>query len=93
MHDDKAFAVYALLLILGVATALTSGMLLFGNGTWPSALAVVEHVALGLLMRAAYKTIGGWNWADWSVAGDAVPEAASAEEVLAGSGAAMGAAR
>jgi len=84
LDNDKAFAAYALLLFLGVVTMLTVTMSLLGAGTWPTPTHLAEHVGLGLLMRAAYKWIGGWNWADWSVTSDRVREAAGAGALESG---------
>lgn len=86
LDNDKAFAAFALFLIAGVATLLST-LVLTGPGTWPSPLVVGEHVALGLSMRAAYKWIGGWNWADWSVTSEHAPARAAADEVFAAPGA------
>jgi hypothetical protein len=76
VENDKTFAAYALILALGVASMLIFGVTVLGDGTWPSPLSMAEHVALGLLMRAGYKQIGGSSWADWSLAGDSAEEAA-----------------
>lgn len=90
MDNDRAFAAFALILVLGVASMLTASVLFVGNGTWPSPPSFLEHVALGLLMRAGYKQIGGWSWADWSVAGDRTREAVEADLLPAGTAEAMG---
>lgn len=75
MDNDRVFAAWALLLATGVVTLLT--ILLIANGrTFPAPLVVAEHVALGLSVRFAYKWIGGFNRADWSVASDRVREPA-----------------
>lgn len=78
MDNDKSFAAFALLLVLGVAVMVTAGVMVLGDGTWPAPLSIVEHVGLGLLMRAGYKQLGGWNPADWSFAGDSAADAARA---------------
>ena len=66
MHNDKSFAAYALILLAAVASVLTATVLA-GITRVPPPLVFLEHVAMGLLIRAAYKSTGGWNWADWSV--------------------------
>jgi hypothetical protein len=86
LDNDKAFAAYALILIAGVASLLTT-LVLTGPGTWPSPVHILEHVAMGLAIRAGYKSVGGWSWADWSVAGDRVRDPITAGELLASSGA------
>jgi len=45
-----------------------------------------EHVALGLMVRSAYKFVGGWNWADWTVTGESHAEAVTADDMLTPSG-------
>jgi hypothetical protein len=82
LDNDRVFAACALVLIASVATLLSTQVLL-GPGTFPSPLAFAEHVALGLSMRAAYKWIGGWNPADWSVVGERTVEAIAVPELLA----------
>jgi hypothetical protein len=79
LDNDKAFAAYALILFLGVICMLTAAVTVLGTGTWPTPLHLAEHVTLGLAMRASYKWIGGWNPADWSVAGDGAGAAAELE--------------
>lgn len=75
MDNDKAFAAYALTVFAGVATMLTI-VLTTHLTTPPSPLSVLEHVTAGLLIRAAYKSLGGWSWADWSVTSEAIAERA-----------------
>jgi hypothetical protein len=66
LQNDKSFAAYALILIAGVTSVLTASVLA-GFARLPSPQVFLEHVALGLLMRASYKSIAGWNWADWTL--------------------------
>lgn len=87
MDNDKTFAAYALILVLGVVSMLTAAVMVLGDGTWPSPLAFAEHVALGLMMRAGYKSIGGFDRADWSVTSDRVREV---EDMVPAGHAAMG---
>jgi len=82
LDNDKAFAAFALILLVGVVSVITT-VVTTGPGTLPTPLHLAEHVALGLSMRFAYKWIGGFDTADWSVASDRVREPA----VMAPSGA------
>jgi hypothetical protein len=75
LDNDKAFAAFALILLAGVVSVIMT-VVTTGPGTWPTPLHLAEHVALGLSMRFAYKWIGGFNAADWSVTSDRVREAA-----------------
>jgi hypothetical protein len=75
LDNDKAFAAFALILLVGVVSVIST-VVLTGPGTWPTPLHLAEHVALGLSMRFAYKWIGGFDSADWSVASDRVRETA-----------------
>jgi hypothetical protein len=58
MENDKVFAAYATLLIAGISSvvllALSSGIAAF-----PAAPFLLEHVALGLMIRGAYKGFDG----------------------------------
>lgn len=75
MDNDRVFAACALLLATSIVTLLT--ILLIANGrTFPAPLVFAEHVALGLSMRFAYKWIGGFDRADWSLGSDRVREPA-----------------
>jgi hypothetical protein len=74
LDNDKSFAAYALVLIAGVASVITATVHA-GVTSLPSPLVFLEHVALGLTMRASYKAIGGWNWADWSFTSEAAGRA------------------
>ena len=84
MDTNKAFAVYALTLIAGVGSVLAASVLA-GITTAPSPAVFMEHVALGLMMRAAYKSIGGWDWADWSLTSEPAGEAIAATGFLSSS--------
>jgi hypothetical protein len=75
VDNDKAFAAFALILLVGVVSVVST-VVLTGPGTWPTPAHLAEHVALGLSMRFAYKWIGGFNAADWSVTSERVREAA-----------------
>ena len=73
MQNDKAFAVAAIVLFAGLASVLTASVLA-GFATLPAPLLFLEHVAMGLGMRASYKFIGGWNWADWTLTSEPTAE-------------------
>jgi hypothetical protein len=81
LDQDKAFAAYALILIGAVGSLLTA-MVLSGVTTAPSPLRFLEHLALGLAIRAAYKSAGGFSWADWSVRDEPAREAIAAKGFL-----------
>ena len=87
MDTEKSFAAYALVLIAAVASVLTAS-LVAGVARLPSPLVFLEHVALGLAMRASYKSIGGWNWADWTFTVDRPSEAGAARDFATPGGAA-----
>lgn len=76
MDNDRKFAAYALILIAGVTSTIATSVMV-GFASLPSPLVFFEHVALGLTVRSAYKFVGGWNWADWTVTGDACPAPAA----------------
>lgn len=73
MDNDKAFAVYVLLMVGGLLSLLTA-LTLSGSASVPPLPGLLGHFAMGLGIRAAYKWVGGWDWADWSITGDAVAE-------------------
>jgi hypothetical protein len=79
LDNDKAFAIYALTLLAGLASLLTVA-LVAGFATLPAPLGFFEHLALGLAFRAAYKGIGGFSWDDWSLLGGRVGPATSTSE-------------
>jgi hypothetical protein len=86
VDNDKAFAGYALILIAGLASLLTASVL-GGIVHLPATSVFLEHVALGLAMRASYKSIGGWDWADWSVGSEPAGAARVARGLRSPSGA------
>jgi hypothetical protein len=90
LDNDKAFAIYALALLAGLASLLAAS-LVAGFATLPSPLSFFEHVSLGLALRAAYKGIGGFSWDDWSLLGDRVGQATSRPELAARPGITAGA--
>jgi hypothetical protein len=75
VDNDKAFTIWALLLVGGaglLVTALVTG----GVTSLPSLGSFLDHAALALSVRFAYKWVGGFEWADWSVFGEADETAA-----------------
>lgn len=78
MYNDKHFALYAVILLSGVASAITASVMA-GFATLPSPAVFLEHVALGLAIRASYKAIGGFDWADWSFTSDRRAEVAASD--------------
>jgi hypothetical protein len=83
LDNDKVFVAYALILIAGVASVITASVVA-GTAALPSPMSFLEHLALSLAFRAAYKGIGGFSWDEWSVMGERVagmtPEAKQAIE-------------
>ena len=64
MTNDKCFGIYAITLLAAVASVLTASVMA-GVTTVPSPLMFLEHLALGLRFRAAYKSIPGLDNVDW----------------------------
>lgn len=64
MQSDRAFAVFTLVLVGGLATVLA---LLFQspNAIVPTPVGFIEHIAISLSFRFAYKWIGGGDASDW----------------------------
>jgi hypothetical protein len=71
LSDNKAFAAWALFIVTGAAI-LVAALTTTGLTTLPDAFTLLQKIAMGLSVRAAYKWFGGWDWAEWSIAGDAV---------------------
>jgi hypothetical protein len=61
VNNDKVFAAYAVILVGGVASVLTASVMA-GVTALPTFAVFLEHVAMSLLFRAAYKSIGGFDW-------------------------------
>jgi hypothetical protein len=61
VNNDKVFAAYAVILVGGIASVLTASVIA-GVTTLPTFALFLEHVVLSLLFRAAYKSIGGFDW-------------------------------
>jgi hypothetical protein len=90
LDNDKSFAAYALVLIAGVTSTLTASVMV-GFASLPSPALFLEHVALGLMMRASYKSFAGWDWAEWSIMGERAAKTPEAGEFVAPAGAAANA--
>lgn len=73
MNDNKAFAAWALFIITGAAILVTA-LTTTGLTTLPDPFTFAQKVAMGLSVRFAYKWFGGWDPAEWSIAGDASAE-------------------
>ena len=86
MSNNKAFAGYVVFLVSG-ASLLIGSLILAGIASVPPLTTFLTDVTMGLCIRAAYKQIGGWDWAEWSwsFAGDPPEVIAAMPEVLAGS--------
>jgi hypothetical protein len=85
VDNDKAFGLYALALVTGIASVITAS-LMAGYATLPTAGVFIEHVALSLTFRAAYKSFGGFEWA-YQAAEFAGVITADAAEAATGGGA------
>ena len=64
MQSDRVFAVFTLALVGGLAILLT---LLFQseNAIVPTPVGFIEHIAISLSFRFAYKWIGGSDASEW----------------------------
>ena len=58
MDSDNRFTLYALILISAVASVISASVM-SGIATVPAPIFVAEHLGLGLLFRASYKSFGG----------------------------------
>ena len=85
MDRDKAFGIYAITLICAVASVITASVMA-GFATLPSPMMFVEHVALGLGIRFAYKWVGGVDVADWTIFGEPIEKPVAATEAVAQGG-------
>lgn len=81
LDNDKAFAAYAMILLALVGTVLTT-VVVTQFPTVPSFLGIAEHVMLGLLIRASYKSFAGWDWSDWSLGSERPIKVVPAELVV-----------
>ena len=64
MENDKYFSIYAFTILAGLASVLTASMMA-GFASMPSPMVFIEHLAMSLTVRAAYKSFG-WNWGPWT---------------------------
>jgi len=82
MENDKYFSIYAFTILGGLA-AVVSASLNAGFTTLPSAWVFVEHIALSLTVRAAYKSFG-WDWGLWTFGIGSRPVAETAPVATSG---------
>ena len=62
MNNDRAFTLYALVLIAVVGSILTASVFA-GIATTPSAGVFLKHLALSVGFRTVYKSLDGFDWA------------------------------
>ena len=62
LDNDRAFQIYALTLI-GGAVSLVLTLVTLRIAAAPTPLFFAEHVVMGLMIRAAYKSFDGPGWA------------------------------
>ena len=66
MDNDRAFTVYALTLV-GIIGSVITASVMTGIATLPTAGVFLEHLALSLGFRTAYKSFGGFDWVyEWA---------------------------
>ena len=66
MDSNRAFTVYALTLIAIVGSVITASVAA-GIATLPTAGVFLEHLALSIGFRTAYKSFGGFDWVyEWA---------------------------
>jgi hypothetical protein len=61
VDNDRFFMFYALTLIAGVTSCITA-CVMTGIASLPSLGMFVEHLALSVAFRGAYKSFGGFDW-------------------------------
>ena len=61
MKNDRVFTIYAVALI-AMTGCMISTALWAGFAELPAAGFFLEHLALGLGVRTAYKSFGGFDW-------------------------------
>jgi hypothetical protein len=61
LDSDNRFTLYAVILISAVASVISASVMA-GFATVPAPLFLAEHLGLGLLFRASYKSFGGIEW-------------------------------
>jgi hypothetical protein len=62
LDNDQTFKTYAVTLI-GAAVLLLATLLTLGIAGAPTPFFFAEHVVMGLMIRAAYKSFDGPGWA------------------------------
>lgn len=62
MASDRVFTLYALTLT-AIITSVIASCVTSGVATLPSAGVFLKHLALSFGFRAAYKSLGGVEWA------------------------------
>jgi hypothetical protein len=67
------FTAYALVLFAAVASLITT-MVMAGVAVLPTPLVFLEHLAMSLAFRAAYKGIGGFSWGEWTLTSGGIAE-------------------
>ncbi len=88
MDNDKIFAAYAVTLVAGV-TSVISASVMAGLAALPSLGVFVEHLALSLAFRGAYKSFAGFDWvyvAALNVGLITAPDVAPEPGIMAGAG-------
>ena len=78
MGNDKVFAAFAVIIFAGVASVITASIVT-GIAAVPSPVSFLEHLALSFGFRAAYKSLGGMSWDDWSITSGKVEVGAELE--------------
>ena len=64
MSSDRAFAIFTLVLVGGLAALLTT-LMQSESAIVPTPVSFIEHVAISLAFRFAYKWIGGGDVSEW----------------------------
>ena len=81
MDSDNRFTLYALILISAVASVISASVM-SGIATVPAPIFVAEHLGLGLLFRASYKSFGGIEWPFESAGEDGRVEPGAAADLI-----------
>jgi hypothetical protein len=82
LDNDRVFAAYVVILFPGFASLITASIVT-GIASVPSPVSFLEHLALSLGFRAAYKSLnGGFSWDDWSITRGRASAAATELELV-----------
>jgi len=65
VDNDKVFVAYALILVACIGSLLAT--MVAGN-PFPQPLSLLAHLGMSLMMRASYKSLGGWDPSEWTLA-------------------------